>query len=276
MTSLERAARWAKYAVGLQDNSWIVARLRPAYNMLLDLRYFGSGIPRQFAGEERLRIRPRFRDYKDDFEPQTFSCLRKLLHEGSIVIEAGANMGAVTMIMARWVGATGKIYAFEPAPDSYAALQDHLKLNDLSERVVALPMAVSDTTGTSSFYADGDSGQNTLAVRHDGIPSAVAIQVDLTTIDAFCEDRKIVPHLLKVDVEGYELHALRGASNTLARHKPLVLIEFHPMNWPAIGVTAEDFRVFLKGVGYRIVPISPVRDPLTDYSHALLEFSDLQ
>jgi FkbM family methyltransferase len=180
------------------------------------------------------------------------------------------------MIMARWVGATGKIYAFEPAPDSYAALEDHLKLNGLSERVVVLPIAISDTTGTSPFYVDGASGRNTLADSHDGIPTATAIQVDLTTVDAFCDGRKIVPHVLKIDVEGYELHALRGASNTLTRHKPLVLVEFHPMNWPAIGVTADDFRVFVKEVGYRIVPIDPERDPLTDYSHALLEYSEVQ
>ena len=93
----------------------------------------------------------------------------------------------------------------------------------------------------------------------------------VTTIDAFCLAHKLKPNFIKIDIEGYEWHALRGARDTLARCRPLVLVEVHPMNWAEIGESPSTGSRTLTELGYRAVPLEGQTDALTEYGHIVLE-----
>ena len=120
------------------------------------------------------------------------------------------------------------------------------------------------------FYFDGSSGQNTLSPKHGRIPTAASVEVETVTIDEFCFGNRIVPTFIKIDIEGYELHALRGAEHTLRHFRPKLLVEMHPMNWPEIGITASEITEFISHLDYQIVPLKNGEDPFSAYGHAVL------
>jgi hypothetical protein len=97
------------------------------------------------------------------------------------------------------------------------------------------------------------------------------VEVPLTTIDTFCAEHAIAPTLIKVDIEGFEIHALRGARETMLRHRPIVVVEVHPMNWPAIGVGGEEIASIAAETGYRLAAMEGQADSLSTLGHVLLE-----
>jgi hypothetical protein len=117
----------------------------------------------------------------------------------------------------------------------------------------------------------GTSGENTLSKRHTRIPSADCIEVEVTTIDAFCREHRIAPSLIKIDIEGYEFHALRGAREVLREYSPIIVAELHPMNWPDIGVDPESEQRFISGLNYSTKALEGALDPFSIYGHLLLE-----
>jgi FkbM family methyltransferase len=269
VNTVERIARWLKYSLGFKDTSGLIVALRPGYNRFLDLLYGKRGLIRTLDGVESILIRPAYRNFRDDFEPALFRFLRRAVRSGNAVIEVGANVGIFTVAMARWVGPKGHIFAFEPSPTARAALEDHLALNGVGDRVSVVAAAVSDAVGKSLFYEFGTSGQNTLSPTHSRIPEAKSVVVDVTTLDSFCDSNKIVPSLVKVDIEGFELHAIRGARKTLRDHAPVLVVELHPMNWLEIGASGQDLGELLAEIGYCVEALEGQGDPFSEYGHVV-------
>lgn len=144
----------------------------------------------------------------------------QLLKPGQTVVEAGANIGALTLAIARRC-APGLVYAFEPQQRVFQALCANLALNDVTN-VVAYPTALGDEAGWAvipevdyatawnpgavGLHGEGDPGQRT----------------QMTTVDAL---ELAACHLLKVDVEGLEPAVLHGAAKTIARCRPIIYVE---------------------------------------------------
>src|SRR6516162_2322156 len=142
----------------------------------------------------------------------------------------------------------------------------------MGERIEAIGCAVSDAVGKATFYAHTFSGENTLNSSFvQRVPSASAVVVRVTTVDEICDSHRIEPTLLKIDIEGFEIHALRGARNTLAHCHPHILVEMHPTVWPEIGVTRTMAEQLLAELCYRIIPLEGQSDPLAHYGHVVLE-----
>jgi len=271
MNALERTVRGVKQTLGLSSSSRLVKRLRPAYASLLHLCYGRRGLVRVLNGQEPMRIRPAHRYAAEDYESAVFDYLKAQIQPGAVVLDVGAHVGLFTVLLARWTGPNGHVFAFEPTPLTRAALVDHLALNEMAERVTICPLAVSDREGKSMMYTVSNSPENTLSPRHGRLPNATAVEIEMTTIDAFCESEGIRPTLIKIDIEGFELHALRGAKRTLARHRSTVVVELHPMNWLEIGVNRNQAVELVDDLSYRLTPLDGQRDPLAEYGHVVLE-----
>jgi FkbM family methyltransferase len=271
MNALETAVRQVKRGLGLSSNSPLVARMRPAYDSLLNLCYGKHGLMRVLNGQERVRVRAAHRYATEDYEPAVFHYLRRYVQPGAVVLDIGAHVGLFTVLLARWAGPTGRVYAFEPTPVTRGALLDHLKLNEVADSATVCPFAVSDEEGNSVLYSVSNSPENTLSSEHGRLPRAEGTPVTVTTIDAFCAARSLTPTLIKIDIEGFEIHALRGAKQTLARHRPTLVVEMHPMNWPEIGVTRAQLEQVLATLPYRMTPLDGQDDPLVEYGHVVLE-----
>lgn len=271
MNALETTVRVFKRGLGLSSRSPLVARMRPAYDSLLNYCYGRRGIVRVINGREPIRIRPAHRYAAEHYEPAVFDYLKAKIQPGAVVLDVGAHVGLFSVLLARWAGPGGHVFAFEPTPVTRAALSDHLTLNRVANQVTVCPFAVSDKEGSSFVYTVSNSPENTLSPIHGRLTNASAVAIEMTTIDAFCAARKISPTLIKIDIEGFELHALRGAKRTLIRHRSLVVAEMHPMNWPEIGVSREQVIEVLNDVNYRLNPLDSQIDPFSEYGHVVLE-----
>jgi FkbM family methyltransferase len=140
--------------------------------------------------------------------------IRSVLRPGDVVADVGANNGFTGILFARAVGATGRVVGFEPSPANLEAARENIRLNGIGnfELVAA---AVGATPGTVSF----DPGFGNGAVATSG-----PIAVPQVTLDAHFGASRV--DLVKLDIEGYEIDALRGARQVLER-RPALAIEIH-------------------------------------------------
>jgi FkbM family methyltransferase len=131
-----------------------------------------------------------------------------LLRPGDLFIDVGANLGSYTVLAAGAAGA--QVVAVEPVPESFAALQANVLLNELAGRVRCCALGLSAAAGTLRFSVDRGSANSVIAGDATGAGVAVpAMRLDDLLVDA-------IPVLIKIDVEGHELAVLRGAGRVLA------------------------------------------------------------
>lgn len=140
-----------------------------------------------------------------DFEGMSF--VGHFLRPGDLFVDVGANVGAYTVLASGEAGAD--TVAIEPDPATFAALEDNVALNRLGSRVRAIRSAVGPTSGVVELVGG-------LGTRSHVAPATTARAtrtVATTTLDRILEDR--APAMVKLDVEGWELEALRGGAGTL-------------------------------------------------------------
>ena len=158
--------------------------------------------------------------YCSHFSPGEVRLFQTLVNPGDVVVEAGAYIGCFTVPLARFVDRRGAVHAFEPNPDSYQLLQRNLALND-SQNVTAYAAALGECEGEQSITIPdvdqpGNFGDVALTACDKGHP------VNVTTIDSLRLSRC---DFIKADVQGMEREVLLGASETLARCRPILYLE---------------------------------------------------
>lgn len=178
----------------------------------------------------RLYTRPgaSLRMYLGLHDPQLVRAAARLLRPGDVVYDLGANVGYFTVLFARLVGPSGSVEAFELVPSTAGALARTIELNELAHvRVHALGVADREAELRLPVGAAlSSSAEQQIAA---GDPRALE-PCRVVPLDAYRERHSLPPPtLLKLDVEGSEVRALRGAEGTLSRHRPLLLVEFHNM-----------------------------------------------
>jgi FkbM family methyltransferase len=232
--------------------------LKRAYHATLMLQTRGRGLRAELPGGEVIRVSPDYRYLS--WNRDEYDAFRTASRPGMIALDVGANAGAYAMLLGGWAGASGAVYAFEPAPQTHAALVRHIHLNRLDAIVRPIASAIAESPSTAALILAGTTGETHLARGLDAEGPSVA--VDVTSIDAFCARERIAPDFIKIDVEGGELAALRGARHTIrARRGSLALfVEMHPSVWPALGISQRDIVAELRMQQLDAVPLVPVAD----------------
>lgn len=207
--------------------------LKRAYEAVLD-RLAGSRLVARFPHGESVRLAAPFRHVM--WNGQEYEAFRREIAPGDFVLDVGANLGAYTLLFGQWVGPTGRVVAFEPAPEPRQGLERHVALNALADRIVVRAEAMSAAKGTARFGGTGPNGHDRLTKTTEG-----SVEVPTTSIDAFCEETNRLPRFIKVDVEGAELDVLKGARKTIRAAGPglKLFVEMHPELWPALGTSRE-------------------------------------
>ncbi|MEO2033968.1 MAG: FkbM family methyltransferase [Planctomycetaceae bacterium] len=164
------------------------------------------------------------------YESRFATAYGKRVKDGSIIYDIGANAGYFSLLAAHLHQPGGQVVAFEPVPSIVSDLRAMLIANDLSDRVHACQLALSDTAGRIKMYtpASAETGVICSAVRHSDVDEDSVIDVDVTTLDHFIfSDRNPAPEVIKLDVEGAEASVLSGARRVLKEVRPIVLAEIH-------------------------------------------------
>jgi len=196
------------------------------------------------------------------YEPVFYGAFSGAVREGMTVFDLGAHIGILTLAAAKRVGPKGRVYAFEPSPETARILERHVALNGWQDRVEVVRAVASDFDGTVPFYVNGTSmaaslGRENVEVLSVDRPadSAVKLEVASVTLDRFCASRGITPHVFKIDVEGAELRVLRGARNLLLTRRSAILCEVHPQQMQHCGSSLGELQEFLDGIGYFLTPL---------------------
>ena len=158
--------------------------------------------------------------------------LRRELEPGMVHLDLGANIGYYALMAARRVGPAGKVICLEPDPRNLELLRRNVSLNRLDDVVEILAVAASDKPGRATMYKANASNLNTLvepAACTGSQPPGEEVSVDTVTIDSLMASRGGRLNFLRMDIEGYEVDALRGGLETLAASPPpcKILLETH-------------------------------------------------
>ena len=161
---------------------------------------------------------------RDSYEERFGRGLLAAVGEGDVVWDVGANVGLYSEKFLQ--RGAGFVACFEPAPAAIAQLGRRFAAAEYSARVRVIGAALSNVRGVARFLANGDSPVNKLS---DSGQSGASIEVPVLRGDqALTEHSLPLPHVIKVDVEGYELEVIEGLDGVLAqRQVRAVFVEVH-------------------------------------------------
>jgi FkbM family methyltransferase len=179
------------------------------------------------------------------------------LRPGMTVFDVGANVGLYSLLAARAVGPSGRVYGFEPTPETFKRLCDNIALNGF-DWIIPQQAAVYSAAGKQTLHIDNVSVTNSLfgnpgAVSPFAQGARTSLDVETITLDEFVERNQVASvGAIKIDVEGAELHVMQGANKLLARaDRPVLLVE---MNAPALagaGTSVRELFDRIVGHGYQ-------------------------
>lgn len=154
---------------------------------------------------------------------------RHALRPGGVFWDIGAHHGIYAVGVARQLGASGRVEAFEPDPVSCRRLEWHRRLNRL-ENLHIHSVAASDHSGRARIYHYNQPGATTTHLPYPGEPTQGAAywEVETAALDRWVADGRLLPpHFIKLDVEGHGDAALAGMKNTLRQQLPGLIVGIH-------------------------------------------------
>ncbi|HEV7858349.1 MAG TPA: FkbM family methyltransferase [Pyrinomonadaceae bacterium] len=272
MSLLQGAARRGAGLLGRE--SWLVRRLRPAYESLLDWSSNGQGIPWSINGVE-YRVDAGYRHYLgQNYDAPVAAFLRERVRRGAVCLDVGANVGVYVLQFAHWSGLGGHVHAFEPNPAARSILHRHILINDLKERVTVVPTAIGASNGEAVLYAAGADGMSRMGAPNSAIADEVQpLTVPLMTLDHYCQRERLSPDWLMIDIEGFEIAALEGARRLIeSRGRSLgIIVEMHPNVWASAQTSRARAKALLADLRLKAIPLTGQSDPLHDYGLVHLE-----
>ena len=240
---------------------WLSRAIRRSLNRLAP---HGLVVVQVAAGVlQGLKLRLNLQVEKDywlgTYEPELQAAVLKFMRPGMVAYDVGANIGYVSLMLARAVGAGGRVYAFEALPANLERLGENLALNGMQSTVRVVPAAVTDRSGPVQFLVGPSGGVGKVAgsAGRRSLDYPEQMRVNGIALDAFVyadgnyADGNPPPQVVKMDIEGGEVLALPGMRRLLREARPLLFLELHG---PEAARVAWDI---LTSAGYRLCRMAP-------------------
>lgn len=186
-------------------------------NFTYSFERYGKNITMYLPHYEEDYIQKGIVEYADFYEEVELEYLRNtFLKEGDVILDIGANIGNHTVFFSKVCNAE-KVYAFEPAAETYETLCRNISLNNIGDKVVAYNVALGSASGKAKIkhFDPLNIGTTQVEEADDG-------NINMKRLDDY-EFERI--DFIKIDVEEYEYDLLQGAKNTLNKHSPVILVE---------------------------------------------------
>ena len=195
------------------------------------------------------------------YDGEIIDIAKQYIKKGTSVIDIGANFGQMTIEFSKAAGSDGEVFSFEAQDFVYRYLQQNIAANNCNN-VQLFHNAVWETAGKTMYFPEPDlSGPapysgNTVTVEAKTNP------VQTVTIDSI--DFKKPVSFMKIDIEGADIFALRGAKETMLKHRMPVIFEFTQHMQIEYGTTFQDYVELVRSVNYRFAEV------ITDYNYLIL------
>jgi FkbM family methyltransferase len=208
------------------------------------------------------------------FEKSTVRTLQKLVRTGDVVFDIGANIGAHTLGLAQCVGPSGRVFAFEPTDFAFAKLKRNLALNPelqarTDARQILLAAEVTAPRQTEIYASWPLKTDTAVHPKHRGRLVA-ALHASVDTLDCVVEREGLERlNLIKMDVDGSEYPVLKGGLRTIAKFRPILVMEMSPYVHAEQNQSFEALVALLRDSGYSLQDAStweplPLRSDLLE------------
>lgn len=207
------------------------------------------------------------------YEPELAAWARTNLDRNRDVIDVGANVGFFTVLLGRQLVGR-RVLAIEPSASALSRLQWNIAANSLADRVVVFSGLAARESGLAELKVFEGMEEYSCAgvAAHTAIHGQVPKieQIQKSTVDALVAEHGLTPGFIKIDVEGFEMEVLRGAEETLRKHRPLILSELSDSLLRKNGSCAQEVVDLLRKHRYLVT------DPLYEYmSPGQRDYADL-
>ena len=178
------------------------------------------------------------------YEKGTIQLLHKFLKPGSAFLDIGANIGLMSSIASKIVGAEGKVLSVEANPKTIEILQHNLALNHAGN-VSIFPFALGSEKGTATLFENWNVNRGGASLLSQDKQEGIDVPVE--KLDDIFENDKI--DLIKIDVEGFELEVLKGGIELLKKQLPVLIIEVSEQRENEAGVSPKEIADFVRSLG---------------------------
>lgn len=212
-----------------------------------------------------------------DSELALFQFIQQHVALGETVLDVGSFLGIYAVLAARRAGPGGRVIAFEPTPWSAAIARRHVAFNlEGAAPITLIESAAGDCARRATFYEYDEPYVNSLAEAVDVSSRPTNRAVDVVAIDEVCDRLTVVPTLIRMDVQGAEFHALRGARDTIRRagERLRIVAEMHPQCWSSFGIDVVKAKETIASLGLTAEPLQPGTDLFVRDGHVVLRPAD--
>ena len=183
-----------------------------------------------------------FKQKQDAFE---ISLIKKYTKQNDTVLDIGANIGFYAELLSNVVGVNGKVHCFEPDATNF----NYLKKRCINLKNVSVNnKAVSDKTGVLKIYTSKQLNVDHRTYKPDDYDQE--IDIDAIAIDDYLNGQ--VVNFIKMDIQGFEMSAVKGMDKTLESHDLKILSEFWPYGMRKAGTSVLEYFQFLKQYNFYI------------------------
>ena len=181
---------------------------------------------------------------KGNYELETVDFLESNIKQGATCYDIGGHVGYISLIMGKLAGKSGKVFTFEPRPINISYIERHISMNHIGN-VSLLKTGLSNYEGSAKFDLDTGTGMGKIA--NNG-----TLEIKVQSLDTLYEKGEIDgPNFIKMDIEGEEVKALKGAEKLLKKYMPVLNISTHGED------IHEKCMEFIKSLGYQKVQNFP-------------------
>jgi FkbM family methyltransferase len=194
--------------------------------------------------------------FEGAYEPELAKLCSEMIDPGKDAIDVGANVGFYTILMASLLKSGSRVLSLEPTPKAFQLLLRNVERNMVAEKVVCQQVAAAAQDGTQKINVCTDreeysSAGSIVHMSAAGLATE-SLVVPAASLDTLCGTHRLRPGFVKIDVEGYEHHVLRGASKTLSEFRPVVLAELYDSLLRACNSSGREVIGWLCANGYRV------------------------
>ncbi len=193
--------------------------------------------------------KPLYTVFKSKQDAYEIHLLRKHIKKGSIVLDIGSNIGYYAKILSKQVGSEGLVYCFEPDKTNFNYLKKAVHDN---ANVIINNQAVGSKTEKLKIYTSKELNVDHRTYKPEEYESE--IEIDAISIDDYLKNiNQTEVHFIKIDIQGFEMQAIKGMEQTLKNNSKIKIIsEFWPYGLKAAGSSVTEYFNYLINLGFQV------------------------
>lgn len=196
----------------------------------------------------------------ENYDVAETEIVKKEIKRGDVVLDIGANVGFYTLIFARLVGPEGKVFAFEPDPESFYLLKKNVEINGYTN-VILIQKAVSNSSGKLRLYlAELNKGDHRI---WDSREKRNSIEIESIRLDDYFKNYSGKVSFIKIDTQGAEGLVFQGMSDFLKQNNNVrIILEFWPAGLERTGIDPADFLKLISEHGFKLYQMKEKKNSL--------------